>query len=148
MERIDAGDENATGVARAVDEATGRGDKPANLERGDAPEQSAVVLGSGNLGLIYLMEHPHRLALEEIQELHPELIPALCSHPHIGFVLVRSEPTARSRSGRPGSAGSPTAPSPATTRCRGSRPMPSATCAGRTASSTWPTSWSTASTTR
>jgi uncharacterized membrane protein YvlD (DUF360 family) len=90
VERIDAGDENATGVARAVDEATGRGDKPANLERGDAPEQSAVVLGSGNLGLIYLMERPHRLALEEIQELHPELIPALCSHPHVGFVLVRS----------------------------------------------------------
>jgi uncharacterized membrane protein YvlD (DUF360 family) len=90
VERIDAGDENATGVARAVDEATGRGDKPANLERGDAPEQSAVVLGSGNLGLIYLMERSHRLALEEIQELHPELIPALCSHPHIAFVLVRS----------------------------------------------------------
>ena len=37
------------------------------------------------------MERPQRLALEEIQELHPELIPALCSHPHIGFVLVRSE---------------------------------------------------------
>jgi uncharacterized membrane protein YvlD (DUF360 family) len=91
VERIAAGDENATGVARAVDEATGRGDKPANLERADAPEQNAIVLGSGNLGLIYLMERPHRLALEEIQELHPELIPALCSHPHIGFVLVRSE---------------------------------------------------------
>jgi uncharacterized membrane protein YvlD (DUF360 family) len=91
VERIDAGDENATGVARAVDEATGRGDKPANLERGDAPEEKAIVLGSGNLGLIYLMERPRRLALEEIQELHPELIPALCSHPHIGFVLVRSE---------------------------------------------------------
>jgi uncharacterized membrane protein YvlD (DUF360 family) len=91
VERIDAGDENATGVARAVDEATGRGDKPANLERGDAPEEKAIVLGSGNLGLIYLMERPRRLALEEIQELHPELIPTLCSHPHIGFVLVRSE---------------------------------------------------------
>jgi uncharacterized membrane protein YvlD (DUF360 family) len=91
VERIDAGDENTTGVARAVDEATGRGDKPANLERGDAPEEKAIVLGSGNLGLIYLMERPRRLALEEIQELHPELIPTLCSHPHIGFVLVRSE---------------------------------------------------------
>jgi uncharacterized membrane protein YvlD (DUF360 family) len=91
VERIDAGDENATGVARAVDEATGRGDKPANLERGEAPEEKAIVLGSGNLGLIYLMERPHRLALEEIQELHPDLIPALCSHPHIGFVLVRSQ---------------------------------------------------------
>jgi uncharacterized membrane protein YvlD (DUF360 family) len=87
---IDAGDENATGVERAVDEATGRGDKPANLERADAPAQEAIVLGSGNLGLIYLMERPHRLTLEEIQELHPDLIPALRSHPHIGFLLVRS----------------------------------------------------------
>jgi hypothetical protein len=48
------------------------------------------VLGSGNLGLIYLMERPHRLTLEEIEELHPELIPALSSHPHVGFILVRS----------------------------------------------------------
>jgi uncharacterized membrane protein YvlD (DUF360 family) len=88
---LDAGDENATGVERAVDEATGRGDKPANLERAEAPTQEAIVLGSGNLGLIYLMERPYRLSLEEIEELHPELIPALCSHPHIGFLLVRSD---------------------------------------------------------
>ncbi len=87
---IEAGDENATGVNRAVDEATGRGDKPANRERAEAPEQKAIVMGSGNLGLIYLMERPHRLSLEEIQELHPRLIPALRAHPHVGFVLVRS----------------------------------------------------------
>jgi hypothetical protein len=90
VERIDAGDENATGVGRALDEATGRGDRTATEPRDKAPDQDAIVLGSGNLGLIYLMERPHRLALEEIHELHPELIPALCSHPHIGFVLVRS----------------------------------------------------------
>jgi uncharacterized membrane protein YvlD (DUF360 family) len=88
---LDAGDENATGVERAVDEATGRGAKPANLERAEAPTQEAIVLGSGNLGLIYLMERPYRLSLEEIEELHPELIPTLCSHPHIGFLLVRSD---------------------------------------------------------
>ncbi len=90
VEGIEAGDENATGVRRAVDEATGRGDKPANLSGAEAPPENAIVLGSGNLGLIYLMERPHRLELEEIQELHPELIPALTSHPHIAFVLVRS----------------------------------------------------------
>ena len=88
---LDAGDENATGVERAVDEATGRGDKPANLERAEPATQEAIVLGSGNLGLIYLMERPYRLSLEEIEELHPELIPKLCSHPHIGFLLVRSD---------------------------------------------------------
>ena len=87
---IDAGDENATGVGRALDEATGRGDKPANLRSGEAPKQNTIVLGSGNLGLVYLMERPHRLALEEIARLHPGLLPALCSHPHIAFVLVRS----------------------------------------------------------
>jgi hypothetical protein len=40
--------------------------------------------------LIYLMEERHRLTLEEIDERHPKLVPALRSHPHIGFVLVRS----------------------------------------------------------
>jgi hypothetical protein len=87
---IEAGDENATGVRRAMDEATGRGDKPANTERAEAPPQKAIVMGSGNLGLIYLMERDHRLSLEEIDELHPGLIPALRSHPHVGFIMVRS----------------------------------------------------------
>jgi uncharacterized membrane protein YvlD (DUF360 family) len=90
VEGIEAGDENATGVGRALDEATGRGDRAATRARDKAPAQDAIVLGSGNLGLIYLMERPHRLELEEIHELHPELIPALSSHPHIGFLLVRS----------------------------------------------------------
>ena len=48
------------------------------------------MLGSGNLGLIYLMEERRRLTLEEIDERHPELIPALRSHPHVGWLLVRS----------------------------------------------------------
>jgi uncharacterized membrane protein YvlD (DUF360 family) len=87
---LDAGDENQTGMERAVDEATGRGDKAANKERTEAPADDAIVLGSGNLGLIYLMERPQRLTLEEIEELHPALMPALSSHPHIGFLLVRS----------------------------------------------------------
>ncbi len=49
-----------------------------------------MVLGSGNLGLIYLMEERRRLTLEEIDERHPELIGALREHPHIGWLLVRS----------------------------------------------------------
>ena len=36
------------------------------------------------------MEVPHRLTREEIDERHPDLIPALRSHPHIGWLLVRS----------------------------------------------------------
>ena len=84
------GDENASGVRRAVDEATGRRDgHPGRCDRAPAG-RAAVVLGSGNLGLVYLMGRPHRLMLEEIEERHPLLIDALCAHPHIGFVLVRS----------------------------------------------------------
>ena len=49
-----------------------------------------VVLGSGNLGLIYLMEERRRLTLEEIDARHPRLFPALREHPHIGWLLVRS----------------------------------------------------------
>ena len=48
------------------------------------------MLGSGNLGLISLMEEPRRLTLEEIDERHPQLIPALRAHPHVGWLLVRS----------------------------------------------------------
>ena len=48
------------------------------------------MLGSGNLGLVYLMEEPRRLTLEEIEERHPRLLPALREHPHVGWLLVRS----------------------------------------------------------
>jgi hypothetical protein len=47
-------------------------------------------MGSGNLGLIYLMEENRRLTLEEIQQRHPRLIPALREHPHVGWLLARS----------------------------------------------------------
>ena len=52
--------------------------------------REVVVLGSGNLGLVYLMEERRRLTLEEIEERHPELIQALRTHPHVGWLLVRS----------------------------------------------------------
>jgi len=48
------------------------------------------VLGSGNLGLIYLMEERHRLTLEEIEDRHPRLVPNLRAHRHVGFVLANS----------------------------------------------------------
>ena len=53
-------------------------------------DRQVVVLGSGNLGLVYLMEEPRRLTLEEIEERHPQLLPALREHPHVGWILVRS----------------------------------------------------------
>jgi uncharacterized membrane protein YvlD (DUF360 family) len=88
VEAVDAGDENAGGVGRALDEATGR--VADDHEDRALARRDVIVLGSGNLGLVYLMESPHRLTLEEIQARHPGLIRALTEHPHVAFALVRS----------------------------------------------------------
>ena len=75
-------------VGHAVTDATGR--KKDMRPKHDVSGRTAVVLGSGNLGLVYLMEAKRRLTLEEIQDRHPRLLPALREHPHIGWLLVRS----------------------------------------------------------
>ncbi|MET0823082.1 MAG: phage holin family protein, partial [Solirubrobacterales bacterium] len=82
------GDEQTAMVGHALKEATGR--DPEKRPKNDVSGREAVVLGSGNLGLIYLMDEPRRLTLEEIDERHPELLDALRSHPHVGWLLVRS----------------------------------------------------------
>lgn len=84
---ISGGDEQNSMVGLAVSEATG---KQAKKAKNDVSDQEVVVLGSGNLGLIYLMEESRRLTLEEIQERHPKLVPALRAHPHVGWLLVHS----------------------------------------------------------
>ena len=85
---IGGGDEQDAMVRRAVEEATGR--KAEKRPKNDVSDREVVVLGSGNLGLVYLMQSKQRLTLEEIEERHPELIPTLREHPHIGWLLVRS----------------------------------------------------------
>jgi uncharacterized membrane protein YvlD (DUF360 family) len=82
------GDEQTAMAHHAVNEATGA--KPKKRDKNDVSDRDVVVLGSGNLGLIYLMEEPRRLTLEEIDERHPQLTEALRKHPHIGWLLVRS----------------------------------------------------------
>jgi hypothetical protein len=88
VEGIAGGDEQEAMVGHAVHEATGR--KERERQKNDVSDRDVVVLGSGNLGLIYLMDRKHRLTVEEIDERHPELIPALRAHPHVGWLLVRS----------------------------------------------------------
>jgi hypothetical protein len=84
---IAGGDEQHSMVGLAVGEARG---KQAKRPKSDVSNRDVVVLGSGNLGLVYLMEERRRMTLEEIQERHPELLTALRSHPHVGWLLVRS----------------------------------------------------------
>ena len=89
--KVAGGDEQHSMVGLAVGEATGRPDeKKGKRAKNDVSDRDVVVLGSGNLGLISLMEEPRRLTLEEIDERHPKLIPTLRAHPHVGWLLVRS----------------------------------------------------------
>jgi uncharacterized membrane protein YvlD (DUF360 family) len=86
-----AGDEHAGAVGQALDEAMpGARDKQKPGDDSEHVGGDTVVLGSGNLGLVYLMELDRRLTLEEIEQRHPRLIPALREHPHVGFVVVDS----------------------------------------------------------
>ena len=85
---VAGGDEQDAMVGHAVREATGTTSK--KRAKNDVSDRDVVVLGSGNLGLVYLMHERRRLTLEEIEERHPQLIPALREHPHVGWLLVRS----------------------------------------------------------
>jgi hypothetical protein len=87
VDGIAGGDEQNSMVGNAFSEATGT---KAKKSKNDVSDRDVVVLGSGNLGLIYLMEERRRLTLEEIEARHPQLLPALREHPHVGWLLVRS----------------------------------------------------------
>jgi hypothetical protein len=53
---------------------------------GDAPSDVAV-LGSGNLGLLYV-RGPVRLSLDDLAARWPRLLPGLTEHPGVGFVAA------------------------------------------------------------
>ncbi|MEV4265527.1 alkaline phosphatase family protein [Kribbella sp. NPDC049584] len=63
---------------------------PKDCEPVVAPDEQMVVTASGNLALLYLATTPGRVPLEEIELMHPKLIPGLAMHPGIGFVVVDS----------------------------------------------------------
>src|SRR3954447_19949499 len=59
VEGVDAGDEHAVAVGQAMDEATGR--SPSGGDEPSTSQGDVVVLGSGNLGLVYLTAEKQRL---------------------------------------------------------------------------------------
>jgi uncharacterized membrane protein YvlD (DUF360 family) len=77
--------------------------REAEAEAVDDEAAKAIVLASGNLGLVYLPDRDERMTLEQIDAAHPGLVESLAEHPGIGFVMVRSErdgPVAVGGSGR------------------------------------------------
>jgi uncharacterized membrane protein YvlD (DUF360 family) len=81
-------------VARkALESHTTDGVVDLEADQGSGPkdeEAAVVVIGSGNLGLVYFTGNPHRLTVEEIEAAHPGLVQALASHPGVSLVLARS----------------------------------------------------------
>ncbi len=90
VEELAGGDEQRAMVGHAIGEATGAKADKKKRSKTDVSDREVVVLGSGNLGLVYLMEERRRLTLEEIEQRHPRLVQALRAHPHVGWILVRS----------------------------------------------------------
>jgi hypothetical protein len=90
VEAIEGGDEQQAMTGLALGEAVGVQPKTQEPSKQHVGDRRVVVLGSGNLGLVYLLDEPRRLTLEEIDERHPRLIQELRSHPHVGWLLVRS----------------------------------------------------------
>ncbi|WP_223304828.1 alkaline phosphatase family protein [Cellulomonas sp. B6] len=90
----DAGPERRRGRARRD------GGVPRVREHGRAPRADGtgsddavpdvVVVGSGNLGLVWFPDAPARLVLEEVQERWPGLVAGLAARPAVGVVVVDS----------------------------------------------------------
>ncbi|MBX3070578.1 MAG: phage holin family protein [Thermomicrobiales bacterium] len=51
----------------------------------------AVVLASGNLGLVSFPQWPERMTLQQIIDVFPSLPSTLTDHPGIGFIMVNDE---------------------------------------------------------
>ena len=94
VEGIAGGDEQNSMVGNAFSEATG---KKAKRPKNDVSDRDVVVLGSGNLGLIYLMEERRRLTLEEIEDAAPA---ASARAPFASPRRLAARPLVRARGGR------------------------------------------------
>ncbi len=131
---IAGGDEQKAMVGHAAAEATGRKAKPA---KNDVSGRDVVVLGSGNLGLVYLLEEEGRMTREELDDAPPAAAAGSVLTPtrRLGARAVRGR-TAPSCSGPEARGISRRTAWTATTRSPASTPRrPSISCA-RTVSRT------------
>ena len=143
---IAGGDEQSSMVGLAVSEATGQAGR--SRPRTTSPTATSSCSARATSASIYLMEERRRLTLEEIDERHPELLPALREPPPR---RLAARPLLRARRGR---ARRQRHPLPRGGPRRGRGPARAllahrarSTCCAPTASSTSATSWSGASTT-
>jgi hypothetical protein len=83
-----AGDVAGGGLSgRVAARAAARAAEEVEVSVAEDPDAEISVLGSGNLGLLYV-HRPERLTLEQIEERWPALVPGLVAHPGVGFVAA------------------------------------------------------------
>ena len=86
--RVDslAKDLAGTGISgRAAGRAAAASSRHVDKGAEGTPSAGVSVLGSGNLGLLYV-HSAVRLTLEDLQERWPSLVPGLCAHEGVGFI--------------------------------------------------------------
>ena len=86
--RVDslAKDLAGTGISgRAAGRAAAASSRHVDKGAEGPPSAGVSVLGSGNLGLLYV-HSAVRLTLEDLQERWPSLVPGLCAHEGVGFI--------------------------------------------------------------
>jgi hypothetical protein len=94
-------------VRRMMSKKTDDGDValgPSSAETAavEGTPKELVVVGSGNLGLVWFAQEPGRLTFEDLEAKYPGLVGALANHPGVGWVLVQTEadnPTVVGREG-------------------------------------------------
>ena len=91
-----------------------------------ADASTIVVVGSGNLGLVWFTGNDHRLTVEELEELHPKLVSTLAAHPGVAMLMVKTRGVRRR--------GLRAARASATSTRTGSRARIRRRCSGRTRS--------------
>ena len=119
-----------------------RGDRPQqkDVDKHQVGDRKVIVIGSGNLGLIYLMDEPRRMTMEEIDSGTPTCFGAARRIRTSAGCSCARESTAQWRWARAAhylSEGRVEGEDP----LRRSRPRPRPTCCAPTASPTSPTSW-------
>lgn len=81
----------AGSVTRALRKGRGAELGPADCEpEPPTGESEVVVTASGNMAMIYLADLAGRVTMEALEDLHPNLVPGLATHPGVGFVVVES----------------------------------------------------------
>ncbi len=86
-EPVELGPAGGTSTRRRVQRAPGAADDQAIEE---AEPADLIVVAGGNLALIYFNISAERMTLGQIEDVYPDLVQGLVTHPGVGLLMVRT----------------------------------------------------------